>query len=114
MSVNKTDFVPGDEISATVGVRNFGPDINLELYSWVVTPWGAFYFLPRLVGTGTPAYELSPLPRGAKYDGIPVLETTLPAGLPSGAYCIQAALVVQGNQSYSGKIAGAWFTFSDE
>jgi hypothetical protein len=114
MSVNKTDFVPGDEIRATVGVQNFGPDIYVELYSWVVTPGGAVFFLPRLVGTVSPAYEFDPLPRGAKYDGIPILETTLPAGLPTGAYCIQAALVVQGNQSPSGKIAEAWFTFSDE
>jgi len=113
-SVNETDFRPSDEFIASVGVENFGPDIYLELYSWIVTPDGTFFYLPRLDTVVSPVYDFSPLSEGAKYDAIPVLETTLPAGLASGAYCIQAALLVPGAESHSGKIAEAWFTFSDE
>ncbi len=114
MSVNKTDFRPGDEFIAAVGVENFGPDIYLELYSWVVTPDGMFFYLPGLDMIVNPAYSFSPLPEGAKYGAIPILETTLPAGLASGVYCIQAALLVPGAESPSGRIAEAWFTLSDE
>jgi len=114
MSVNKTDFGPGDEFIASVAVENYGPEIYLELFSWVIAPDGAFYYIPRLDTIVSPVHEFSPLPEGAKYDAISVLEMTLPDALPNGAYCIQAALLVPGNESHSGKIAEAWFAFSND
>ncbi|MBN1591621.1 MAG: PQQ-binding-like beta-propeller repeat protein [Candidatus Coatesbacteria bacterium] len=114
LHTNGAEFGPGDDLEVTADVRNYGEDIDIDLYSWMVTPDGVFFCLPYLNFAVNPAIEFKPLSRGASYESISIFSATLPPGLTEGEYTVQAALIIPGNESYSGKMAEARFSYSNQ
>lgn len=108
---NGTEFAPGDVLRAYIDMHNLGPDVDLDLYVWVLDPGGAAFYLPYLTPLATPFERYRPLPAGANCEALQVLNVTLPEGLAEGIYCLQAVFVSPDTGSNYGREASACFRY---
>lgn len=113
VSTNGSSYSAGDQLTAYLSVRNWGPDIDLDVYVALMLPDGMILYLPSLGLSLERFYALRPLPEAAEYANVPIFDTQLPSGLPSGDYRFLAAFFEADSMDLYGKYSEAAWALSD-
>ena len=111
VSTNAESYLPGDTLTASMELLNFGDDIDLDLYAAVVLPDGSVLYLPSLDAVPAAYWRFRPLESGARYEGVVILQATLPGEIPAGSYCLLAGLFIPDTMLLYGKPAQTCWLF---